>query len=193
MNFEVKVPVKAAEAMPVAPIVETVPEPSVVEIAAEILGVGAVPVEVLEPEAPTPSEPDDSQPSSNSAAELQRVTTEALSNAKNQASAADALSDAEWTVDGGEVRVQTEISKTMLPMVVNPEAEKIVRAALKEAGAGALKLVLLPGTASSAEKKKPRAPKSGSIQAKALEHPVVQQAQKLFQAEIRTVIDLREN
>jgi DNA polymerase-3 subunit gamma/tau len=145
MNFEVKVPVKAAEAMPVAPVVETVPEPSVVEIAAEILGVGAMPVEVLEPEAPTPPEPDDSQPSSNSAAELQRVTTEALSNAKNQASAADALSDAEWTVDGGEVRVQTEISKTMLPMVVNPEAEKIVRAALKQAGAGALKLVLLPG------------------------------------------------
>ena len=29
------------------------------------------------------------------------------------------LRDAEWTVDGGEVRVQTELSKTMLPMVVN--------------------------------------------------------------------------
>ena len=31
-----------------------------------------------------------------------------------------------------------------------------------------------------------------AVQAKALEHPMVQQAQKLFQAEIQTVIDLRE-
>jgi DNA polymerase-3 subunit gamma/tau len=137
--------------------------------------------------------PASGQPGAQSATELQRVATEALSKAKGQDSAADALEDAEWTVDGGEVRVQTEISKTMLPMVVNPEAEKIVRAALRDAGAGALKLVLLPGSAAAAEKKKPRAARSGSAQAKALEHPVVQQAQRLFQAEIRTVIDLRDN
>src|SRR6266700_3589550 len=146
---------------------EPVPEPSIVEVAAELLGAGAVPVAVLEPEAPVqPQAPDlppaSAQPGAQSAAELQRAATEALSKAKGQDSAADALEDAEWTVDGGEVRVQTEISKTMLPMVVNPEAEKIVRAALRDAGAGALKLVLLPGTAAAAEKKKPRAARSGS-------------------------------
>jgi DNA polymerase III subunit gamma/tau len=32
----------------------------------------------------------------------------------------------------------------------------------------------------------------GSIQAKALENPLVQQAQELFQAEVRSVLDLRE-
>ena len=111
-------------------------------------------------------------------------------NAKSQGSAADAMADAEWTVEGGEVRVQTELSKTMLPMVINAEAEKIVRAALREAGA--LKLVLLPGAATAKAAKKPRVAKSGSAQAKAMEHPVVQQAQKLFDAEIRNVIDLRE-
>jgi DNA polymerase-3 subunit gamma/tau len=89
--------------------------------------------------------------------------------------------------------VQTELSKTMLPMVVNAEAEKIVRAVLRDAGAGGLKLVLLPGVAAATAVKKPRAAKTGSVQAKALEHPVVQQAQKLFNAEIRNVIDLREN
>jgi len=192
-------PTRVAEPVPAAIVaMEPVPEPSIVEVAAEMLGAGAVPVAVLEPEAPVqPQAPDlppaSAQPEAQSAAELQRVATEALSKAKGQDSAADALEDAEWTVDGGEVRVQTEISKTMLPMVVNPEAEKIVRAALRDAGAGALKLVLLPGTAAAAEKKKPRAARSGSAQAKALEHPVVQQAQRLFQAEIRTVIDLRDN
>jgi DNA polymerase-3 subunit gamma/tau len=113
-------------------------------------------------------------------------------NAKSQGSAADALADAEWVVEGNELRVQTELSKTMLPMVINPEAEKIVRAALRDAGVGALKLMLLPGVATTAAAKKPRAAKSGSAQAKAMEHPVVQQAQKLFDAEIRNVIDLRE-
>ncbi|WP_348266468.1 DNA polymerase III subunit gamma/tau [Edaphobacter paludis] len=160
--------------------VEAVPKPAKVEVATiDIAASIAVP-------SPQSSE------SSQEAAELQRVATEALMSAKSQGSAADALADAEWMIEGNELRVQTELSKTMLPMVVNVEAEKIVRAALRDAGAGALKLVLLPGTATAAAAKKPRAAKSGSAQAKAMEHPVVQQAQKLFDAEIRNVIDLSE-
>jgi DNA polymerase III subunit gamma/tau len=189
-----KEPALAAEAL----IVESEPvaEVSVTAVAAEILGGGAVPVAALEPEISLATQGSDSQPSSSltgiSAEELQRVATEALMNAKSQTSAADAMADAEWKIEGGEIRVQTELSKIMLPMVVNPDADKIVRAALRETGAGALKLVLLPGTA-TAEKKKPRTAKTGSVQAKAMEHPVVQQAQRLFNAEIRNVIDLRDN
>jgi len=96
-------------------------------------------------------------------------------------------------VTDDEIRVQTDLSKTMLPMVVNSEAEKLVKNALRDAGAGALKLVLLPGTKSAAATKKPRVAKSGSAQAKAMEHPIVQRAQTLFNAEIRSVIDLRDN
>jgi DNA polymerase III subunit gamma/tau len=81
----------------------------------------------------------------------------------------------------------------MLPMVVNAEAEKIVRAALGESGAGALKLVLLPGSGvAAAVAKKPRVAKSGSAEDLAAKHPIVQQAQRLFNAEIRNVIDLRD-
>jgi DNA polymerase-3 subunit gamma/tau len=128
-----------------------------------------------------------------SAEALQGAAVDALSAAKNQATAADALADAEWTVKDGEVRVQTDLSKTMLPMVINGEAEKLVKNALRDAGTGALKLVLLPGVKTAASPKKPRAAKSGSAQAKAMDHPIVQRAQTLFNAEIRTVIDLREN
>ena len=196
-------PVKLQETVSVAvaePLV--VAEPSLVAVAAEMLGMGSA-VAVLEPEVPVQTQDSDlepppassvsASPSENSAEELQRIATEALYKAKGQDSAGDALSDAEWTISGNELRVQTEKSKTMLPIVVNSEAEKIVRAALRDFGAGALKLVLLPGTATSTEKKKPRAAKSGSAQAKALEHPVVQQAQRLFHAEVRTVIDLRDD
>ncbi len=127
-----------------------------------------------------------------SAESLQRAAVEALSTAKNQDTPADTLDNAEWTVTDGEVRVQTDLSKTMLPMVINSEAEKLVKNALRDAGAGTLKLVLLPGTKNAAATKKPRAAKSGSAQAKAMEHPIVQRAQTLFNAEIRSVIDLRD-
>jgi DNA polymerase-3 subunit gamma/tau len=129
----------------------------------------------------------------HSAEELQMVAVDALLAAKNQATPADALADAEWTVTEGEVRVQTELSKTMLPLVINADVEKLVKAALRDADAGALKLVLLPGVKNAASAKKPRAAKSGSVQAKAMEHPIVQRAQTLFNAEIRNVIDLRDN
>ena len=123
---------------------------------------------------------------------LQAAAVDALSKVKNQATPADALADAVWTVTNGEVHVQTELSKTMLSMVINSETEKLVKSALREAGAGTLKLVLLPGVKTAAVAKKPRAAKSGSAQAKAMEHPIVQRAQTLFNAEIRTVIDLRD-
>jgi DNA polymerase-3 subunit gamma/tau len=101
------------------------------------------------------------------------------------------MADAVWTVANNTATIQTELSQTMLPVVMNQEAEKIVRATLRDAGI--LNLTLLPGAAAPAAAKKTRPARSGSVQARALEHPMVQQAQKLFQAEIQTVIDLREN
>ena len=109
-------------------------------------------------------------------------------------SAADAMADAAWTIAEGEARIQTGLSKTMLPVVMNAEAEKIVRATLAASGVGALKLVFLPA-ADAGEKtpaKKTRPARNGSVEARAKEHPVVQQAQRLFNAEIRNVIDLSE-
>jgi DNA polymerase-3 subunit gamma/tau len=120
----------------------------------------------------------------------QQAVVEALAAAK-LTSAADAMADAAWTIADNEARVQTELSTTMLPVVMNAEAEKIARAALRDSGV--LKLTLLPGAPAPPAAKKARPARTGSVQAKALEHPMVQQAQKLFSAEIQTVIDLREN
>src|SRR6202789_991282 len=65
----------------------------------------------------------DLQPSALHSAEgLQKAAVAALISARSQETAADAMADAEWVVAEGEVRVQTEISKTMLPMVINAEA-----------------------------------------------------------------------
>jgi len=166
-----------AQAAPVAGPAEELPTEVVAEVTASPAAAPSV----------------DLQPSGiHSAEALQKAATEALLDAKNQDTPADAMTDAEWVVADGEVRVQTELSKTMLPMVIGVEAEKIIKAALRDAGAGALKLVLLPGVKTTSAAKKPRAAKSGSVQAKAMEHPIVQRAQTLFNAEIRNVIDLRD-
>jgi DNA polymerase III subunit gamma/tau len=180
---EVKMVAEPARPIPPAPvpfaappvIEEFIPEPEIED---------TQPEELQNPETPASS----GQP----ADDYQRAAVEALQNASGQTTASEALEDAVWTIEANELRVQTEISKSMLSMVVNADAEKIVKAALREAGAGTMKLVLLPGTA-TAGAKKPRAVKTGSMQAKAMEHPIVQQAQRLFNAEVRNVIDLRED
>jgi DNA polymerase-3 subunit gamma/tau len=121
--------------------------------------------------------------------QTQQRVIEALRSAK-QSSAADALEDSVWTFADGEVRVQTELSKVMLPVVLNADAEKILRSTAREAGVP--RLTLLPGIPSATASKPPKPARTGSVEAKALEHPMVQQAQKLFDAEIQSVIDLRD-
>ncbi|MEO6805968.1 MAG: DNA polymerase III subunit gamma/tau [Edaphobacter sp.] len=184
---------KVVDAAPVAAAASAVVATSVVVPRMAVVSepvVAAPVVEVREVEATANVQP----PSLHSAQGLQEIAIGALTGVRNQDSAVDALSDAEWIVADGEIRVQTELSKTMLPMVINAETEKLVKAALKDAGAGALELVLLPGVKiEGAAKKKPKGAKTGSAQAKALEHPVVQRAQTLFNAEIRSVIDLTDN
>lgn len=117
---------------------------------------------------------------------------QALSKARSQGSAADAMDDAEWTVSEGSIRIQTTLSSTMLPLVVNAEAEKILRGALHGAGFDGKKVEILPGKPLERETKRSPRARSGTAQAKAEQHPIVQQAQKLFHAEIRKVIDLTE-
>jgi DNA polymerase-3 subunit gamma/tau len=171
---------------PPLPVAAPIPVAPPVPVAAPIPVVAPVPV--VEPPAPVAKPAVAPAVAADDASALQRAVVEALQSA-GQGSAADAMEDASWTLVNGEARVQTELSKMMLPHVVNPEAEKIVRAALRTAGV--LKLELLPGApAAAAGPKKPRSAKSGSAQAKAMEHPMVQQAQRLFDAEIQTVIDL---
>jgi len=120
------------------------------------------------------------------AAVMQRAVVEALVAAK-MTSAADAMEDAVWTLAEGEARVETTLTKTMLPVVMNAEAEKIARGAMR-----GMKLALLPGAETAVAVKKVRVARVGTAEARAKEHPVVQQAQRLFNAEIRNVIDLRE-
>jgi DNA polymerase-3 subunit gamma/tau len=170
--------IRGATAVAVAPasrpVLEAVPAPAVTPITL----------------AAAPAIPPTHAAAAGAVDDPQRAVVEALA-AANLSAAADAMADAAWTLADGEASVQTQLSKTMLPAVMNHEAEKIARGVLRHAGLH--KLTLLPGAARPVAAKKPHPARDGSVHSRALKHPMVQQAQKLFDAEVQTVIDLRDN
>ncbi len=125
-------------------------------------------------------------------AALQTAVVAALMATKGQTSAGEQLEEAVWTLDGNVLQIQTGLSKTMLPVLINAEADRILRATLRAQGPEGLALKLLPGAAASSNTpKKPRAALAGSAAELAEKHPLVQEARRLFSADISNVIDLR--
>ncbi len=123
---------------------------------------------------------------------LQNACVDALANAKGQTSASDKLSESTWSLNADTLTIQTTVSATMLKMLFNAEAERLLKATLAASGVTA-RLVMVPGSAGSAAAPKARrAAPVGSVNELAAKHPIVQQAQQLFSAEIRNVIDLRD-
>ncbi len=140
------------------------------------------------------STPPGTIPENTESSVLQATVVAALMNTKGQTSAAEQLEDATWTLGNGTLEIQTTLSKTMLPVLINAEADKIIRSTLREHGPAGLTFKLLPGTAATngTAAKTTRAAQAGSAAELAEKHPLVQEARRLFSADISNVIDLRE-
>jgi DNA polymerase-3 subunit gamma/tau len=106
-------------------------------------------------------------------------------------SAAQLLGTGVWVVDGVSLRIEVPgVGKKMLALTINAAAEKIVRHELQRLGAPARFMVVSGDGAAQASSAVP-VPVAGSIQEAALAHPLVQRAQEIFKAEVRSVVDLR--
>jgi len=124
---------------------------------------------------------------------LHTALVSALAAVKGQKSASEQIEESTLKLNGNTLEIHTTLSKTMLPVVLNADAEKIMKAALREANASALILKLIPGAAvANAGVRKARVAASGSVAEMAEKHPMVQEARRLFSAEISNVIDLRD-
>jgi DNA polymerase III subunit gamma/tau len=122
---------------------------------------------------------------------LRDVVTAAL-NEQGHNTAASLLGAGRWRMDeDGAIQVEVGVKKTMLGLTMNGEAWKIVREALRGAGA-TQKMTVVPGEATEPASGTPRVWSRDSIEAVALGNPLVRQAQELFHAEVRSVLDLRE-
>jgi len=123
---------------------------------------------------------------------LHLALVSALAAVKGQQSASEQIEEATLKLNGNTLEIQTTLSKTMLPVVLNADAEKTMKAVLRKQ-AGALTLKLIPGIpAATAGPKKARQATTGSVAEMAEKHPMVQEARRLFSAEISNLVDLRE-
>jgi DNA polymerase III subunit gamma/tau len=122
---------------------------------------------------------------------LRDVVTSALDE-QGHNTAASLLAAGRWRKDeDGALQVEVGVKKTMLGLTMNGDAWKIVREALRGAGASQ-KMTVVPGEGQEPARGGTRAWSSDSIEAVALGNPLVRQAQELFHAEVRSVLDLRE-
>jgi DNA polymerase-3 subunit gamma/tau len=120
---------------------------------------------------------------------LRDAVTQAL-HEKGHETASALLGVGQWSLDGNIVTVAVKTGKTMLSLTMTPDAERIARTALQQAGSTAKLVVVLGEGSSSPTPPAPHAAK-GSIQSQALDNPLVKQAQELFRAEVRSILDLR--
>jgi len=123
---------------------------------------------------------------------LRDLVTAALDE-RGHNTAASLLGAGHWKLDqDGAIQVEVGVKKTMLGLTMNAEAWKIVGEALRVAGA-TKKMTVVPGEGAAPASAAPRVWSRDSIEAMALGNPLVRQAQELFQAEVRSVLDLRGN
>jgi DNA polymerase-3 subunit gamma/tau len=123
---------------------------------------------------------------------LQSSLVAALGGVKGQQSASEQIEDSTLKLSGNTLEVHTTLSKTMLPVIFNADAERTMKSVLRDR-AETLLLKLMPGVVVANEAvRKPRTPAKGSVAEMAEKHPMVQEARLLFSAEISNVIDLRD-
>jgi DNA polymerase III subunit gamma/tau len=126
-----------------------------------------------------------------SAESLRHAIGAALVNAGHN-SAAQLLGSGTWNIDGANLRIEVAgMGKKMLALTVNAAAEKIIRQELQRLGAPS-RFMVVPGEGSGQGAVPVAAPLAGSVQEAAMAHPLVQRAQEIFKAEVRSVVDLRQ-
>jgi DNA polymerase-3 subunit gamma/tau len=110
-------------------------------------------------------------------------------------SAAQLLGTGAWTLDGGSLRIEVPgVGRKMLVLTVNGAAEKIIRQELQRLGAAA-RFVAVPAESAAQAAGTATATvvlPTGSVQEAALANPLVQRAQEIFKAEVRSVLNLRQ-
>jgi DNA polymerase III subunit gamma/tau len=126
---------------------------------------------------------------SPSADAVQQAVVSALAQ-QGHATASALISTGRFTLEATNLRVEVPgIGKKMLALTVNAAAEKIIKQEVQRLG-GPARFMVIPGEGVAATSTV-AAPIAGSIQEAALEHPMVQKAKEIFNAEVRSVVDLR--
>ena len=123
---------------------------------------------------------------------MREACVRALAEA-GQDTASQLLASGNWIQEVSSLRIEVAgLGKKMLGLTFNAAAEKVIKQELGKLG-GPARFMVVPGegTASSEAPAAAVAPLAGSIQERALNDPLVQKAKEIFNAEVRSVVDLR--
>ena len=103
------------------------------------------------------------------------------------------LESGQWSLEGNSLIARVSSSSTMIDMSFHAEAKRVATAAASGAAGRPLKVQVLPGGTSSPASPVRRTSSNGSARGRAEQEPVVQRMKEVFGAEIRTVIDYKQN
>jgi len=107
-------------------------------------------------------------------------------------SAAQLLGSGAWMLDDTSLRIEVAgMGKKMLALTINTAAEKIIRQELHRLGAPT-RFIVVPGEGTASTAAPMAAPAVGSVGESALANPLVQRAREIFNADVRSVVDLRQ-
>ncbi len=132
--------------------------------------------------------------------QIREAVCAALANEGHE-TAANLIHQGVWSEQGNAIQVALAVRKAMLALTVNAEAEAICRKTMRAMGA-TQKIAFVPGEngngagrmgqAGAAAPTEGPVPIAGSAQSAALENPLVKKTKELFNADIRSVLDLRD-
>ncbi len=181
------VPKMSVERAPVAEVVaESVPANVTPFPAAPVQGFAETITEGALAKAPA-IEPVPESPDTDS---IRTAVCAALA-AGGHVSASQLISAGKWELDGASLRIEVAgMGKKMLALTVNAAAEKIIRQELQRLGAPT-RFLVVPGEGGGPVAAPDASVPAGSVNEAALSHPLVQRAREIFNAEVRSVVDLR--
>ena len=173
-----------AEVMPAASPAAPFPAVTAASVPESSETISESPVGKAAETAPAPPETADTE-------KVRAAVVAALANG-GHTSAAQLLGAGSWALDASNLRIEVAgMGKKMLNLTVNAAAEKIIRQEIQKLG-GPPRFMIVPGEgpATGAVAAMPVA-LAGSIHEEALNNPLVQRAKEIFNAEVRSVVDLR--
>src|SRR5579862_1888646 len=148
-------------------------------------------IAISQQETPTATPPVNGAAAASADSDALRNTVCATLAAEGHVSASQLLGTASWTPDGASLRIEVPgIGKKMLSLTVNSAAEKIIRQELQRQGAPT-RFMVVPGEGAAGPKPPATVAPAGSVQQAAMANPLVQKAKEIFNAEVRSVVDLR--
>src|ERR1700682_2786177 len=164
-----------------------------------IMGSPAPAVEESSPAPdPEPSERAEAKteirPQTKTEANAESLPDAVLNALANQQMLVSLLDNAEWRLEGNALIAKVAASSTMIEMSFTGDARRIASAAASGLAGRPIKMLVEPGGAPQAMSAPRRSPSksTGSARSRAEQDPIVQRMQEKFGAEIRTVIDYRE-